>query len=204
MKLKETILTYVILIIMCVGISVGFFFDDIGVIISNVVTALTAIISAIAVYVQMKKEAQITQAEFLLEFSKVFYSYEGAPKLEEKIDRAMEKNEIYKYTTKDYELVNDYMIWLSALASMVENKTLSIKIIDSIYNYRFFTVVNNPYVQKHELIPFAQFYKSIYILHDEWVRYRKKHGKKILFEEYELSKQENYAEIVKRLKKQSA
>ena len=32
----------------------------------------------------------------------------------------------------------------------------------------------------------------------------KKHGKKILFEEYELSKQENYAEIVKRLKKQSA
>ena len=203
MKLKETIITYSILIIMCVGISIGFFFDGIGVIISNIVTALTAIISAITVYVQMKKDAQITQAEFLLEFSKVFYSYEGAPKLEEKIDRAMEKNDIYKYTTKDYELVNDYMIWLSALASMVENKTLSIKIIDNIYNYRFFTLVNNPYVQKYELIPFAQFYRSIYVLHEEWVIYRKKHGKKIIFDEFELSKQENYKEIVKRSKNQS-
>ena len=197
MKLREAIITYSILVVMCAGIIVGFFFDGIGVIVSNIVTSLTAVVSAIAVYIQMKKDKQITQAEFLLEFSKVFYTYEGAPLLEEKIDRAIEQNKIYRYTSKDYELVNDYLLWLEALASMIENKTLSIKLINNLYNYRFFSLVNNPYVQKKELGVFSQYYKSIFILHKQWYEYRKKMGQPILFEEYDLSKQQSYKEFFK-------
>ena len=47
-------------------------------------------------------------------------------------------------TEKQYELINDYLLWLEGLSTMVVNKTLSIKLINNLYNYRFFSVVNNP------------------------------------------------------------
>ena len=197
MKKKELILTWSLLIVLCIGIIVGSLFGEIGETISTIITSLTAIISAIAVYVQMKKDTQITQAEFMLEFSKVFYTYEGAEQLEKKIDRAAEKNELYEYSIDDRELVNDYLIWLQGLTSMVLNKTLSIKLINNLYNYRFFSAVNNPSIQKNEIGVFASYYKSIFLLHKEWVAYRKRHNQPIMNEEYDLSKLPIYKEIVK-------
>ena len=199
MKKKESIITYTLMVLVCIGIIIGSFFGTIGEIISTIITSLTAIISAIAVYFQMKKDTQITQAEFLLEFSKVFYSYEGTHELEKKIDRACEKNKIYEYSTNDYELLNDYMLWLEGLASMVINKTISIKLINNLFYYRFFTVVNNPSIQKYELGRFSIYYKDIFILHQKWVTYRKKHNQAILQEQYDLSKLTSYRKILKKV-----
>ena len=145
----------------------------------------------------MKKDAKITQAGFLLEFSKLFYSYEGAEKLEQKIDRKVEQGEMYVYTTDDYELINDYFLWLEALAAMIENKTLDIAFVNELYNYRFFSVTNNPTIQKNELCRFAQYYSSIFFLHKEWVAYRKKHRQPIMYEEYDLSKHPEYNAVLK-------
>jgi len=196
MKKKETIITYSLMTVMCVGIFIGSMFGGVGDIISTIVTSVTAVISAVAVYIQMRKDTEITQAEFLLEFSKFFYTFEGAQKLEEKIDRAIEKGQIVKITSEDYEEVNDYMIWLEGLASMVMNKTLSIKLIDNMYNYRFFSLVNNPYVQQSELSAFGSYYRNIFKLHYKWSEYRKEHGKDILYEKYDLSKLDNYESVV--------
>ena len=197
MKKKELIFTYVILGILLVAITVGTLSDDFGNLIANIITTLMAIVSAVAVYLQMKKDTEITKAEFLLEFSKVFYSYKGAILLEEKIDNASQNNTLYEYSTDDYELVNDYMLWLEALASMIENNTLSISLINELYNYRFFNVVNNPSIQENELCRFAQYYDSIFVLHQKWVKYRKKNGLPILNEEYDLSKSEVYLKTIK-------
>ena len=81
MKLKEQILTYSLLGIMCAGVIVGSLLGDIGNVVSAVVTAITAMISAVAVYIQMKKDKEISQSEFLLEFSKYFYSFKSASEL---------------------------------------------------------------------------------------------------------------------------
>ena len=197
MKLKEKLFTYSLLVVMCVGVAVGTFFGRIGEIISTIVTSLTAVVSAIAVYIQMKKDKDITQTEFLLEFSKFFYTFEGAQKLEKKIDRAMEKNKLYEYSTDDYEEVCDYLLWIEALASMVNRKSLSIKTINDLYSYRFFAVVNNPSIQTKEIANYANYYKNIYHLHREWVKYRKSLGQEILLEEYDLSKTESYNAICK-------
>jgi hypothetical protein len=197
MKKKETIITYTLMIIMCLGIFIGSMFGGVGTIISTIVTSATAVVSAIAVYIQMRKDTEITQAEFLLEFSKFFYSFEGAQKLEAKIDRSVEKGQVLKITSDDYEEVNDYMIWLEGLASMVINKTLTLKLIDNMYNYRFFALVNNPYIQQSELSAFGSYYRNIFKLHYMWSEYRKEHGKEILYEKYDLSKLDNYESVVK-------
>lgn len=192
MKLKEKITTYTLLVIMCVGIIVGSFFGEVGNIISTIVTSLTAIISAVAVYIQMKKDADITQTEFLLEFSKFFYTFEGTQIIEQKIDRAMEKNQIYEYTDDDYLYLCDYLLWLEGLASMVMDKSLTISLINDLYNYRFFAVVNNPMIQEKELVKFSSYYPGIFKLHKKWVDYRKAKGQPIMQEEFDLSKIENY------------
>ena len=129
MKKKEAMITYTLMALMCIGVFLGSMFGGVGAIISTIVTSITAVVSAIAVYIQMRKDTEITQAEFLLEFSKFFYTFEAAQKLEEKIDRSIEKGKILKIVSDDYEEVNDYMIWLEGLASMVINKTLTIKLI---------------------------------------------------------------------------
>ena len=196
MKKKETIITYSLMTVMCVGIIIGSLFGGVGDIISTIVTSVTAVISAIAVYIQMRKDTEITQAEFLLEFSKFFYTFEGAQKLEQKIDKSIDKGVVLKITSDDYEEVNDYMLWLEGLASMVINKTLSIKLIDNMYNYRFFALVNNPYVQQSELSAFASYYRNIFKLHSMWSDYRKLHNKEILYEKYDLSKLEVYDSVV--------
>ena len=196
---RETILTYSLMTILCIGIVLGSLLGEIGEILSTIITSLTAIISAIAVYIQMRKDTKITQAEFLLEFSKVFYSYEGAQELENKIDRATEEGKIYEYTTDDYELLNDYLLWLEGLAAMVVNKTFSIKLINNLYNYRFFQVVNNPSIQEHELSRFADFYKDIFMLHHLWTNHRKKNNQTILLGQYDLSKLPNYESTLKKV-----
>ena len=195
MKRKEEIITYILMVVMCIGITIGSFLGDAGEIISTVITSVTAVISAVAVYIQMKKDKEISQAEFLLEFSKFFYTFEGAQRLEEKIDRAVEQNRIYKVTSDDYEEINGYMLWLEALASMVINKTLSIKLINNMYNYRFFAVINNPTVQQSELAVFGTYYRNIFKLHKIWSDYRRANGQEILYEEYDLSKLPGYNEV---------
>ena len=196
MKLKEKVFAFFILFILCAGVTIGTIIETYGDIITNLTTTLTAVVSVGAVYLQMKKDAKITQAGFLLEFSKLFYSYEGAEILEQKIDRKAEQGEMYVYTTDDYELINDYFLWLEALAAMIENKTLDIEFINELYNYRFFSVTNNPSIQKNELCRFAQYYSSIFFLHKEWVSYRKKHGQPIMYEEYDLAKNPVYDKIL--------
>lgn len=197
MKLKESIITYSLMVVMCVGVVVGSLFGSIGDIIANIITSLTAVVSALAVYIQMKKDTQITQTEFLLEFSKNFYFYDKALLLEEKIDRSFENGEVYKYTTEDYELLGDYMLWLDALASMIDNKTFRLQTINNLFNYRFFSVVNNPYIQEMELCKFSDYYKHIFILYSKWSAFRKKNGQPILQEEYDLSKTQAFKNILK-------
>ena len=79
MKKKELIFTYVILGILLVAITVGTLSDDFGNLIANIITTLMAIVSAVAVYLQMKKDTEITKAEFLLEFSKVSNKFIDSP-----------------------------------------------------------------------------------------------------------------------------
>lgn len=199
MKKKESIITYSLMGALCLAIIIGSLFGEVGEIISTIITSLTAVISAVAVYLQMRTDSKITQAEFLLEFSKVFYSYEGAKELENKIDRAAEKGKLYVYSTDDYEYLNDYLLWLEGLSTMVVNKTLSIKLINNLFNYRFFSVVNNPSIQKHELGRFSIYYKDIFKLHSQWTNYRKAHGQEIMNEKYDLSKLPNYKETLKKI-----
>lgn len=197
MSKKEIILTYSLMFIIIIGAIVATFVDSISNIVSAIITSLAAIVGAVALYIQMRKDKQISQASFLLEFSKYFYIMSGAGEIEEKFDRAIERGEEYDATGDvDYEGRTAYLQWCESLASLIKRGTLSVDKIDTIFSYRFFSIVNNTYIQKEELIKFPDYYKNIFLLHKKWTEYKKRNGEPILFADKDLSKVSIYNSII--------
>ena len=56
---------------------------------------------------------------------------------------------------------------------MIRNEAMKIENVDSLMGYRFFLAVNNPVVQKLELLAFPHDYREIHALYDKWLAHRK-------------------------------
>ena len=75
---KTPIVTILSIALILLSLISSFFFpDDIGNKILNVVTVVTAIIGAIALYLQFRKEKLINSASFFVTFSESFYNTES-------------------------------------------------------------------------------------------------------------------------------
>ena len=98
---------------------------------------------------------------------------------------------------KWYTDIVSYMEWCESLASMVNNKVLSLNKIDDMLSYRFFIIVNNKTIQKKELIPNKEFYRGVYKLYDKWYKYKIKQNLEVILEKNDLSKTPGYYDIIK-------
>ena len=71
---KNIIITSISTFLIAVALIVSLFFDDaIGGRVSQIVTLITALIGAAALFVQFVRDKKINQASFILDFSKSFY-----------------------------------------------------------------------------------------------------------------------------------
>lgn len=201
---KNKIIT-VISCLLLIGSLIGsLFLDDvIGSRVSNVVTIITAIIGAGALFVQFKKDKEINQASFVLEFSKQFYETYNCGALM----GILEKYRLNKDTNinfdKNYETIVYYMQWVETLASLVKSRVVSIAKIDDLLSYRFFLIMNNKVVQEKEIVPCKEFYRGSYLLYEEWKGYKKKNNLPILLEENSLENTEGYKEVVEQDKRKN-
>lgn len=62
----------------------------------------------------------------------------------------------------------NYLVHLEGIATIVNNGVLHLDIIDDLMAYRYFIAVNNPDVQKLELVPYKNFYKGCFDIYDTW------------------------------------
>ena len=81
---------------------------------------------------------------------------------------------------------------------MLENHGLDASEINSFFGFRFFVVVNNPYIQDVLLIKDAVYFKNIYRLHDKLIKYRKFKFLDVIYGNYSLEKRyQNYKQLLK-------
>ena len=191
MKKNKIILAISMFLIIFALIGTLFLDDAMGNKISNIVTVITAIIGAVALFIQFKKDKELNQASFVLEFSKTFYNDYDCVDIMNELDSYLSDPEKFDYEKYKKSIV-PYMQWIESLAALVENKTLTLDKIENVLDYRFFIIVNNPVVQKNEIVPFKDFYRGTYKLYDKWYNYKKARGIKIPLEEYSLHKTEGY------------
>ncbi len=189
---RNRIITIVSCLLLIVALFCTLFFDDsIGGRISEVITITTALIGAIALFFQFKRDKDINQASFVVEFGKSFEEKEGCRDIMQKLER-YRKGETNVFTKNDYTYIVSYLQWCETLSILVQKNVLNLKTIDNLYSYWFFLITNNEYIQKLELVPEAEFYKGVYILHKIWTKYKRKTNQIILEDNTSLEKVENY------------
>ena len=196
--MKKSRAVPIISICMLIAALIGSLFLDevMGARISNIVTIITAIVGAVALFVQFKKDKELNMASFIVDYSVQFYDiYNLNDVLDELENCRTDKN--YKLDVKKwYKDIVAYLQWLESLAALVNSKLLTIEKIDNVLSYRFFLIVNNKQVQEKELIPCKDFYRGIFSLYEEWAQYKKKNNLPIIFESNELSKTKEYKEFI--------
>ena len=85
------------------------------------------------------------------------------------------------------QLIN-YLVYLEALAALVDRQVIHLNVIDDLFSYRFFLAVNNPVVQQDELFPYSDFYQGIFKLSKKWTENHLKKGIPIPMYQYSLPK----------------
>ena len=196
MKSKKIIITALSVLLILLGIVSSFFMDnDSSDRMLNAVTAITAVIGATALFYQMKREKDLNEASFLVEYSGILYSTYDCADLMDELEKSRVDPEYTFDVEEYYKKIVGYLEWLETLASLVNSDLLQISKIDNVLSYRYFLIVNNKQVQARELIVNKDFYRGIYRLYPKWEKYKKKNDLPVIFEENSLSRTPGFNEI---------
>ena len=170
--------------------------EELGSRIMNIITVTTAVIGAVALFLQFKKDKNLNEASFLVDYSAQFYNTYDCSDLMNELEKCRSNPEYRIDTEKYYLHIVGYLEWIETLAALVNTGLLSLEKIDDVMSYRFFIMVNNPQMQEREIIPSREFYRGTYVLYGSWERYKQKKGQPIVLAQHALSATEGYDEIV--------
>ena len=171
--------------------------NDLGSRVVTIITVGTALVGAVSLFIQYKRDKNVSQATFILEYAKYFTMLSGTEDVLFVLDR-------YRLGDKDsvkdinYNGMVNYLTWCEELSALYQKGVLDFDTIDNLFSYNFFLIANNKYVQEKELVPQAEFYKGVYYLHEAWTEYKKSTNQPIINEEESLAKVEKYSEFVKK------
>ena len=162
---------------------------------STILTTITALIAAVAFWMQMKRSENLDEANFIMELNDQFIANDEMTRIEHALEVYF--NQDCEGKTGKLELVlerehNDcqrlinYLVYMECLAALVKRDVLHLGIIDDLFAYRFFIAVNNPLVQEFELLPYANYYQGCYELAETWTRQWRNEGRTIPLDKYAL------------------
>lgn len=168
----------------------------------SLITIITAIVGAFGIWLELNKEQEINQASFILSINSDFYALGGkgtmyTADLEKMLDEDFSGVKKLELKEEHQVMVIQYLVWVKTLSSLINRRMIKISAIDDLFSYKFFVAINNPEIQKMELIPYKTAYRGIFKAHKLWKKYREKHGLEIYNEKSDLSTIEGYAELSK-------
>ncbi len=195
--MKKSYYYTVIFIFILIMLSTLFLDDSLASRVTTIITITTAVIGAGALFVQYKRDKEVNQASFVVEYAKYFYSLNG-------VEETLMLLDEYRLGNKDviqkipYTGIVNYLFWCEELSSLVQKNIFDLQTIDNLFSYTFFLITNNKYIQEKELVPQAEFYKGVYYLHKVWTEYKIKTNQPIINDKESLNKVVNYAEYTKK------
>jgi hypothetical protein len=146
----------------------------------------------VAIYFQMKREKNISEGEFIYSLYDGFSNNENIKRIYHKLENC--KNSGCKtdpFSNEDIGYIIDYLTFFETMYLLIKRKIVKIDLIDELFAYRFFIAVHNPFVQKHNLIKYNNYYKNTYRLHKLWTDYRMECGDTIPFSNFALNKKDS-------------
>lgn len=144
--------------------------------ITDIIATATALVGALAIWFQMKRARDMEEGSFIVGLNESFLSSDGI----RAIYRKLVSNT--PLTEDDRVEIVEYLTFFETIYVLLERGLVEISVLDELFSYRFFLAVNNPDIQRLELICDAPYYKNLYALDYTWSTYRRKHGKTVQLE----------------------
>lgn len=175
------IMILIITVIVCVYLLGQFFWHWEW--LTETVATIIAIVAAVAFWLEYHENKLLNEAQFIMELNEQFLSDSNLSEVEwelEKYYNRFRKDELTEEYCEEFEeqfdlekrkrqhLVN-YLVHLEGIAALVNNGVLHLDAIDDLMSYRYFIAVNNPIVQKLELLEYPDYYKGCFGIYDAWV-----------------------------------
>ena len=157
---------------------------------TETIATIIAIITVVAFWLEYHENKLLNEAQFIMELNEQFLSNSNLSDVEwvlEKYYNRSRKNTLTNEYEKEFEdqfdleegerqhLVN-YLVHLEGIAALINNGVIHLDAIDDLMSYRYFVAVNNPIVQKLELLEYPDYYKGCIGIYDAWVNELQKQG----------------------------
>jgi len=179
------------------------------------ITLIVEIVGIIFVYITLRKDKKIKEAEFITEYNFQFISSQPLIDMERKLENCYQRyeNNLKKEdgavnyqvawaamveimgfsplsesqgVSRNYQKMINYLVYWEAFAPLILSGHVKLEAIDDAFGYRYFIAMNNPVVQKYELLKEADYYCGCLRLYEKWYWYRKESNKKIPLEDFAL------------------
>lgn len=153
-------------------------------------TTFIAIVTIVAFWLEYNENKLLNEAQFITDLNEQFIGNEKMTEVELELERfyhKYRKNQLtiedeiafekkYNIDGKNRQCLVNYLVHLEGIAALVKSKVLRIRTIDDLMSYRYFIAMNNPVVQKLELLEYSDFYKGCFDIYDAWVKELKDQG----------------------------
>jgi hypothetical protein len=148
------------------------------------ITTLTTVVGVFAVWVQMQKGKKLNEGEFILNLRKQFvdnqHIFQMTIKLE-KYERSDKQNN--PFTEDDISDIAAYMTFFEVMYLLIKRNIIKLFMVDLLFAFHFFILINNERIQELELIPCQDYYIDVYKLYYEWITFRKDKKLPVFLEE---------------------
>ena len=198
---KSFAITIICTVLICLSLVATLLLDEsIGSRVATIVTIVTAVIGAIALFLQFRNDRIINRANFLIEYNRAFYNDYKLEEVYLELDRVGADPTYEIDFQKHRASIVAYLDWIETIASLVERGAIDLYMMDNIVSYRFFIITNNKVVQENELVKFKEYYRGTYYLYDKWYNYELKRGLDMPLADTPLCKTEGYDDFLKFVK----
>lgn len=147
------------------------------------VNTILLIIGAVAFWLEFKNNGYLNESQFIMELNNQFISNNDLIDIESQLEKCycafhnkdlksyneeLANFEIFLTQNKKRQHLVNYLVHLEGIAAIINNGVLRLDVIDDLMAYRYFIAVNNPVVQKLELLEYAHFFRGCFDVYQRW------------------------------------
>ena len=154
--------------------------------VNNIITIATAIFGFLIVLYQLSRDHKIKKAEFIYSLNTTFDSDSDISVIYMKLKKG--RKESITFSEEEGRLMGNYVTFFMIMNHLLEERLISIKMIDAIFSNKFFLFCNNECTFNYQLSE-REINKPIIQLYQKWYNYRRKNQLKELYDNYSLSNQ---------------
>ena len=152
---------------------------------TSIIIDCLAIFTAVAFFLEYHQNNKVNEAQFVIDLNNQFINEGNIAAVEHDLEmyftHPKERNYYKKEFLEKYALEKEahqdfvnYLVHLEGMAALVNDGVLRLSAIDDLMAYRYFIAVNNPVVQKFDLIPYQDYYQGLIKLFPKWAAKNKK------------------------------